>query len=85
MEKLVGPVGDGGSREVRLLMFAVGIVAVGVVQVGPVLVVGAVALGAETERIEGRFMMLAEGGEGSRGGSAGILRGTRVFNLSDGS
>jgi hypothetical protein len=44
-----------------------------------------VGVGVETEKSEGRFMMLAEGGEGSRGGSAGILRGTSGCDLSDGS
>jgi hypothetical protein len=36
-----------------------------------------VGVGVETEKAEGRFMMLAEVVEGSRDGSARILRGSR--------
>jgi hypothetical protein len=84
----VGSVVDGGRPVIRFMMVAegalvllvVGVVVVGVVEpvavqadakVGRV-IVAAVGIGTCGA---GRFMILAKGGKGSRGGSAGISRG----------
>jgi hypothetical protein len=45
------------------------------VAAGGCIVAGGVGAEVEAERPGGRFMMLAEGGDGSRGGSAGRLSG----------
>jgi hypothetical protein len=92
---------DGGSPVIRFMMVAEGGLAAVVVPVVLVVGVPvAVEADARIDKVAdvvvvvtvgigtcgaGRFMMLAEGGEGSRGGSAGILRGTRGGDATKGS